>query len=189
MTGPNISVSSKGAGIANVQKALAQLARTDVLVGIPQERASRPGQPVNNAELLYIHTHGSPIRHIPPRAVIEPAINAPGNKEVITRELGDAAAAALDQKPAECIKFLRRAGLAGSNASKAWFTDSRNGWPPNARSTVLAKLRRLKGKAHEDAMTRIADMDYIGTIPDVNTVLVDTGDMRRAITFVVRQVK
>ena len=38
---------------------------------------------VNNAELLYIHTKGSELQGIPPRPVLEPAIEAPGNKEAI----------------------------------------------------------------------------------------------------------
>lgn len=135
--------------------------RTDVLVGIPQARNPRRGIKIGNAALMYIHTHGSPIRHIPARPVIEPAIAADGNRQVISKELKDSAKANLEGEPVKAISFLRRAGQAGSNASKAWFVDPRNHWAPNRPSTI-----RRKGSARP---------------------LIDTGALRSSITYVVRE--
>jgi len=184
--GPTITVTKRLSGLTDFKAALVSLRNAEVLVGIPQARSSRRGEKINNAELLYIHTHGSPARNIPARPVIEPAINAPGNREQIAAELKDAAVAWLRRDPKTGLKYLKHAGMAGMDAAKAWFTDPRNGWAPNTRATVLAKLRRLKGTAHADALAEIAGMDKIGTVTDVNTVLVDTGVMRGAITYVIR---
>ena len=116
------------------------------------------GSNVSNAQLLYIHTNGSPARHIPARPVLEPAIVAPGNREAIAYELSQAVTANLNgQSP---LRSLKRAGIAGSNAAKSWFTDSRNGWAPNAPSTIKAK--------------------------GSDKPLIDTGALRQAITYVVR---
>jgi hypothetical protein len=94
---------------------------------------------MNNAELLYVFSKGSPVSGQPPRPVIEPAIVAPGNKESISHELAEATKAQLNGNSAEANKRLKRAGIAGENASKAWFTDSRNGWAPNAQTTIDQK--------------------------------------------------
>jgi hypothetical protein len=115
-------------------------------------------QVVNNAELLYIHTAGSPVRHIPPRPVLEPAIAAPGNKEAIAAELAAALKASLEYNNSEAIRRMKRAGMAAQNAARGWFTDARNNWPPNAPRTI-----REKGS---------------------DRPLIDTGALRQAITYV-----
>lgn len=94
---------------------------------------------LNNAELLYIFSKGSPANHQPARPVIEPAIAADGNREAISFELAEANKAELDGRHDDAMRFLKRAGIAGSNASKKWFTDSRNEWPPNAPRTIAEK--------------------------------------------------
>ena len=116
---------------------------------------------VTNAQLLFIHTNGSPIRHIPKRPVIEPAIQA--HKEEITEELRAACIASLDLialKPAEATRHLERAGTLGMNAARGWFLDPRNGWSPNAPATILRKKSERP--------------------------LIDTGQLRRSITYLVR---
>ncbi len=94
---------------------------------------------VNNAELLFIFTEGSPARKQPARPVLKPAVAADGNREPIAFELAGATRAALEGDRAKQINFMRRAALAGQNAARGWFTDKRNGWAPNAPSTIAAK--------------------------------------------------
>jgi hypothetical protein len=113
---------------------------------------------VNNAELLYIHSKGSPLRKIPARPVLEPAIAASGNREAIAAELAAALKAAIEQNTVEAVRRMKRAGVAGQNAARGWFTDSRNNWQANAPSTI-----RQKGSERP---------------------LIDTGAMRQAITYV-----
>ena len=96
----------------------------------------------------------------PARPIIEPAIEAEGNKEPIAHELALAAKAVLDGKPEEAKRHLELAGLTGQNAVKAWFDDPRNGWAANAPATIKAK-----GSDHP---------------------LIDKGEMRNSITYVVK---
>jgi hypothetical protein len=157
---PSVSITKKGKGPAALYQALARIRRSDVLVGIPQFKAGRRGQKINNAALLFIHTHGSPIRGIPKRAVIEPAIEADGNRQAIETELKQAAQAWLNDNPGRALEFLKRAGVAGQTAAKAWFVDPRNNWPPNSPLTIARK--------------------------GSDRPLIDTGALRKAIVWIVR---
>jgi len=160
---PKITITKSGPGLSQVRTRLRDLSRMDALVGIPARTTLRRKDPINNASLLFIHTKGSPVRKIPKRPVIEPAITASGNKELIAGELKDAAKAALKGDNNAAYTALDRAGLAGENASKQWFTDPRNNWAPNAPSTIRRK--------------------------DSDRPLIDTVALRRSITHVVRKVR
>lgn len=160
---PKVTVSKKSNPMQNLGDALATLRKTDVLVGIPQVTSSRPGEIISNAELLYIQSKGSPARNIPARPVLEPAIQAPGNKEVIDEQLKQATIAVLHRNPERAKDYLNRAGQAASNAAKRWFFDPRNNWAPLKPATIKAK-----GSSQP---------------------LIDTGAMRKAITWVLRYVR
>jgi hypothetical protein len=162
--GPTVTLTKTGGnGAQKIQERLKDLDRVDVLVGIPAKTTLRTKEPINNASLMFIHTHGSPIRGIPARPVIEPAIEADGNKQAISTELAAAAKAALDDNKTLAMQHLNRAGIAGENASKSWFTDARNNWAPNAPSTIASKKS--------------------------DRPLIDTGALRRSLTHVIREVR
>ena len=177
--------------IAFLKKAVAELANKEILVGIPQESSSREiGDTINNAELLYIQshgvrskqmrqemdksirkgikysaahslyvkTHGSPMLNIPPRPVLEPSIEA--NKQVITKQIAIASTAAMENNSHLMEEALNKAGLIATAAAQGWFENPANNWQPNAESTI-----KKKGS---------------------NQPLVDTGEMRKAITYVLR---
>lgn len=171
-------------------KMLKGLSGVRVLVGIPEKEAGRPGSGVNNAQLVFLHTHGvrklsmiremmsalskgspyslahqlylmahgSPAWRIPPRPIIEPSIEA--NKEAIAKELKKAAMAYFNGDETTAMRYLHRAGITGANAARAWFTDVRNSWAPNAPETIKKK--------------------------GFDRPLIDTGEMRKAITSVVK---
>lgn len=170
-------------------KALKEASKAEVLVGITQQTSGRPGEPINNAELLYIHTNGSPVRNIPARPVIEPAIEAQDNKQRITRALAEAFRLVLIGEHEKAALYLEKAGQLGEDAAKAWFTDPRNGWPPNVPSTVLRKLKKLKGKQYQAAIDAFESGStsymFSGSEYEVDTPLIDTGEMRKSITHVV----
>ncbi len=188
-----VSVQQKSK-LAALRASLRELAKKEVLVGIPAEESTRKeGGDINNAELLYIHTHGvrhkemrnemdahiakgmkyskahslyirehgSPMMSVPPRPVLQPAIEA--NKEAIGKQIAMASKASLQGEPNECEAYLNKAGVVASSAAKGWFENPSNGWPPNAPQTI-----RRKGS---------------------NQPLIDTGEMRKAITYVVRNRK
>jgi hypothetical protein len=144
--------------MSQINKGIAALNGADALVGIPEENGQRKKGEINNAELLFIFTNGSPLHGQPPRVVIEAAIEAEPTKTLIAKQLAKASACALDGDEAGMIDALDRAGQIGESASKRWFTDPRNGWAPNADSTIRAKGSDRPG--------------------------IDTGQMRRAITHI-----
>lgn len=148
---------------AELRKKLQNLSKVQALVGIPQSTTKRRHDEVSNAELMYIHSHGSPARGIPVRKVIEPAIEASPTKEALLVELREAAIAKLHDNDLDMLAHLRRAGIIAMNAAKAWFTDPRNNWPPNKPETI-----KRKGS---------------------DRPLIDTGALRAALTYVIREQK
>ncbi len=171
-------VTSNDDGLKKLAADLQKIAKTQVLVGVPEEKTDRKvraGETVsagkvvskkykkdriNNAQLMYIHTNGSPVAGIPARAVIEPAIEAPDNRVNISNELGKAVKSYLDQNPADSEKQLKRAGMVAQNACRAWFEDPRNNWPPNSPLTIAKK--------------------------GSDKPLIDTAQLRKSIIYVVR---
>lgn len=213
---PTITVARKN-NSDRVMKAVGEISKKQVYVGIPsgtdrERRATLLGmalkakgkkkdkllkaasQNLTNAELMWVQSKGSPIHGIPARPVIEPAIVADGNKQAISAELGQAAKAVLAYDPSAATNYLKRAGVAGQRASQKWFTDSRNGWPQNAQSTIRRKLGTLTGKSKKGALAILnansGPMPLVGmseSLDSINTPLIDTGALRAAITFVVKE--
>lgn len=161
MIAPKITIARKS-GAAAVLQRIAGVNRWAAYVGIPaassQDRSAqllemagvRRGKrakrlrkaaqsDINNAELLFIFSKGSPVRRQPPRAVLEPAVQSDGARQAISRELAAKMKAQLIGDQNEAVKFAKRAALAGQNAARSWFTDPRNSWAPNAPSTIRAK--------------------------------------------------
>ena len=186
MSGPNITIGRKSgsAGFAKRMQSIQKLAayvgvpaddkgRTNALIELAGKTSSKKktkriksillgtSRNVSNAELLFINSKGSPIKGIPARPVIEPAIAADGNRQSIAHELAEVAKATLQDKPDVAQKRLRRAALAGQNAARRWFTDSRNNWAPNKPATI-----RRKGS---------------------DKPLIDTGVLRAAIVGITRE--
>ena len=183
----NITVSESG-GFGFIKEAMGTLKNAKVYVGIPEAETSRSGQPVTNAGLLFIHTNGSPLRHIPARPVIEPSIEA--NHIALEEGLHEAASFVLDGQKDKAETTLKKVGTLGATGAKRWFTDPRNGWRQNAPSTIRRKLAKLTGQRLRKALKTLAsvaeNMPLFGTteLDSINTPLIDTGEMRRAITHV-----
>lgn len=137
-----------------------------VYVGIPESNAARKNaeedNTVTNAQLLYIHTNGSRVNHIPARPVIEPAIRK--DKDRLTKMLEKAAVLALSGDKSGFEQQMGLIGMRGQKVSRDYFSDPENGWPPNSPS-VQARKRRKKS-----------------TDPKP---LVDTGELKKSITYVV----
>lgn len=193
---PTIKLTSSGPGAKAVIDGLKMLTESQVYVGVPEKDAARKKDPVTNAQLvflhthgvrsadmrdimdtaqtkkylpypkalaLYLHTHGSPLWQVPPRPIIEPAIEDKQNRTMIEAELKLAAQAALDGNKAEVNKRLKLAGILAQSLVRAWFTNPRNNWAPNAPSTI-----KRKGS---------------------DKPLIDRGELRKSITYVVVESK
>lgn len=181
---PTITVREDGDGIDFVRAVIGDLQNAQVFVGIPEAETSRDDEPITNAALMFIHTNGSELMNIPRRPVIEPAIEADDNKKLITDTLGRAAEAALDGDKARSQQLMKIAGQQGSNAAKRWFTDPRNGWPRNKYGTIARKLSKLQGTRYKTAMTVLQEAGDTGDVSAIDTPLIHSGQLRRAITFV-----
>jgi len=114
------------------------------------------GVKYSEALQMYIHEHGSFTMQVPPRPIIEPAIQSAS--EDIGELLGEAAKQAADGSDIE--KPLHDVGLYAQSAVQEWFVNSENGWAPNSPSTAKRKKS--------------------------DKPLIDTGSLRKSITYVIR---
>ncbi len=149
---------------ANRQKmdrALKALVAQDVLVGVPEKTNRRKEPKVNNAMLAYIHDNGSPLRGIPAREFLRPGIKTV-QLEIAAR-FGQAGRKALEGNHQEVTKGLMDAGLIAQKAVRRKITVGP--FKPLKASTLRARRRRGRK----------------GTSP-----LIDTGQLRQAINFVIR---
>lgn len=171
---PVVKVVSKIDKTNDLFKMLDDLTKLDVLVGVPQQKASRRTEEVNNAELAYLHTNGCPHRNIPPRPFLIPALNA-HQKEIaeqqgrILKALFSASSNNATLGPAsvgsqgKVMVEMKKLGMMGQNYVKGWFVDPANGWPPNAPATIARK--------------------------GSDRPLIDTAQLRNSITYVIRNKK
>lgn len=170
-------------GLSDFRTLIKQLSDSEVLVGFP-EGPDRPdeGVPITNASLAYIHDNGAPESNIPARPFMIPGIQQA--QEKVERALSLAAKALLSSgDPSAVTKGLTRAGLAATTSIKRVVS---SGVPPPLKdATLRARLRRHKGRKAEKAeLARRAD----GEAPGIDLVkpLIDTGELYRAVTFVIR---
>ena len=188
----NVRHTAQNGGLSGLISRVEKLKKRRLMVGIPEKKSAREGEPINNAQLLYIlshgvrrksmrdemqphidsgmkysaayqlyiMSHGSPLWQIPPRPVLEPAIEF--HKDAIGKLFSAVIKAACKGDEAGMKVAMDRCGLAAQNYCRDWFTNPRNGWPPNSPRRI-----KMKGSARP---------------------LIDTGTMRKAITYVVRDV-
>ena len=136
-----------------------ELKKKEVFVGIPAKNVTRKEGEMNNASLLYLHTKGSPLRNLPSRPVIEAALNDEENQRLISEDLKVVAEAIMEEEFSKAEKLLEIAGMDAVNKIKEWFENPKNAWPPLRPVTIKAK--------------------------GSDAILVDTGQMRNAITYVI----
>lgn len=141
-------------------KQIQALAATKVLVGVPEAKGQRKGEPISNAALAYIHTNGAPEANIPARPFLIPGIKSVQKETAASFK--KAGQAALEGK--DFTKNLTAIGLRAASAVKKKITDGP--FLPLKPGTLAARRRRGR----------------TGTKP-----LLDTAQMRNAITFVIRK--
>lgn len=178
-------------GFAGLVKRLQGLQKRQIQVGIPQQTSSRKEEGINNAELLYIHTHGT--RRKAMRKEMQegmdrglkyseafslyiqshgsPIWHSPprpvlepaikANKEKIALQFSKIIKATADGNADAMERAITSTGITAQNACRAWVKDPRNGWPRNDPKTV-----KLKGS---------------------DKPLVDSGELRDSIVYVVRE--
>lgn len=121
--------------------ALKMLAKSKVEVGIPagSERTD-PRAIDNNANLARLMEEGSPLKRIPARPFLRPAIAQPKTRKRITQATSLAIKAIVHDNPEMAKRALVNAGEIALNAVKEWFfKPDLNQWPPLSEATVRRK--------------------------------------------------
>ena len=173
-----VTVTTKVDKVAQFEEAIAEIMKMQVLVGIPSyNRRREEGQELTNVDLLTIHTIGSPLRNIPARPIIEPAIEAPDNQQRIEKALATAGRSVLNEKTDQAYRQLKTVAMLGQNIARSWFTDPRNNWAPNTYLTAKRKAGKMSKKRQEF-------LKEIG-VP-LARPLIDTGQLRKSIIGIVR---
>jgi hypothetical protein len=173
---------------ADVMRAITLLANTRVMVGIPAGQALRdpePGEkgaPPNNAMLAYIHENGCPVAHIPPRPFLKPAIA--GIAGEVDQRLRRAAEYALQGRPEAVEKSFAALGLLAQSAARNKINEGVP--PPLSERTLQARAARGRKGAKQELKRRAQ-----GEVPSTEFAkpLIDTGQLRNAITFVIRKIR
>lgn len=147
---------------------IAALQDNETLVGIPSDESSRNPGPdgempeINNASLLFINEFGSPANNIPARPVM--AIGIKNAQEAIAEQFKKCAQSVLSKGPSAVNNYYERAGMIASSSIKKVINDQ-EGIEHISFATAISRLRvGFKG----------------------DKALVVTGQMRNAITYVVR---
>lgn len=138
--------------------------RDSVLVGIPEDETARKDKdaPVNNATLLAINNFGDPKNNIPARPVMEIGIRKA--QDEIAEAFRKGAVEALSKGFPALVVAYNRAGIAASVSIKK-VINAQEGIEPPADATL--RIRKNRG--------------FKGT-----KALIVTGQMRNAITYVVK---
>ncbi len=164
---------------------ISELANKDVLVGFPEETNARDddGAALTNAVLAYIHDNGAPEQNIPARPFMYPGMNAA--VEDLGKVLVKAARNLL--KPArrddDVERYLTQAGIVAVTSIKKTIVAGIP--PPLADATLRERLRRHKGRQGEKLELTSRSL---GNAPSTEYAkpLIDTGQLYRAVTFVIR---
>lgn len=155
--------------LEKMRKGLDLLQSRDVLVGIPAEKIQRRDGPMNNATLGYIHETGAPEANIPARPFLKPGVrNAEPRFSSYFRQAGQYA---LKGDLGGVNRALNAAGQVTADSVRAVITAGIS--PPLKQSTVNSRRARHKNRKADS--------------PEAVTALIDTGQMYRAITYVVRK--
>lgn len=182
----NFFVKTDKVGI--ITQTIRGLIKKEVLVGVPSDRSERKeGEPINNAEIGYINEFGAPEANIPPRPHVIPGIKSATDKIADALKAGVVGSLRGDKDAG--MAALVKAGIIGESAIKAKITEGL--MPPLSPKTIEARHHR------RGTRMRKGEADYFKMLGEGKTpgeaqmatgikALIDTGEYRRSITYVVR---
>ena len=167
--------------MAQVLAAVRDLTRQHVMVGIPDSTAGRKTGPISNAAIGYIQEHGDPAHNLPARPFLVPGVSKIAGKAADI--LGNGARKALDGDRQGAAAALVTAGLLAQNSARATLTAG-EGFAPLSPMTIEGRARRGQKRAKRALKAMAA-----GGVADPGDVkpLIDTGQLRTSLTFVVRK--
>jgi hypothetical protein len=145
-----------------VLKSIQDMVGTQLLIGVPAADPERRGdEAINNASIGYIQETGSPANNLPARPFLVPGVAAVQGPALAMLKKG--AKDALDGDPRAAGRALNAVGLMAQSSVRNTINAGVD--PPLAPATLAARRRRGR----------------TGTTP-----LIDTGQLRNAITYVLR---
>jgi hypothetical protein len=150
--------------VPSLNLSIRMLKNTDVLVGIPEDKANREGDPINNATLAYIHDTGSPASNIPARPFMDPGIQAV--RPALADHLKSIGQKALDGKMSSMVKEYHAVGLLASTSIKKKIVEGP--FAPLKPATIAARERQGR---------------------EGDKPLIVTSQMLKAVTYVAREDK
>jgi hypothetical protein len=124
---------------ALLRQIMAQLTDEDVYIGVPPEKDARPGSPVGNAFLSYVHEYGSARQNIPARPHLMPVIRS--KRGFVIKRLEKAWEKTLQGDRGAVRKALEGIGAAVRNAVRSRFM--RNNWRPLSKGGQKERMRKL----------------------------------------------
>lgn len=179
---------------------LKQMDKISVYVGIPADAPERKlprkkgdseektDTQTTNAQLLAIHTNGSPLTGLPARPVLQPAIEDPDNKKRINALMFDAALKGFKGDKAGFKSRMEKVGILAQNVARQWFVNPKNNWAPNKPSTIRRKLSRSKSRSAQEALEEFYRRLETGeSMEGLDRPLIDTGQLRKSITYVLKE--
>ena len=183
--------------VSAVVGALNWLTGKQVLIGIPEANTERNGDepegPITNAALGYIHEHGSPASNIPARPFLVPGVEKAEEAALVPLKAAAEATLATNRKKAE--RLLNQAGVIGMNSAR---TEINSNIPPPLSPKTIRSRKYARGtKSMRQAEKRYLELLSSGAqaagmslseIQDAAGIvsLVNTGQLRNSITYVVR---
>lgn len=174
-----------------LQQRIDALTKQEVLVGIPAEKTPRPGEPVTNASLAYIHEFGSPARNIPERPFLRPGVR--NAREQIAALMEQGAKDVLAGTGRTASQTLHAVGMAARNSVVKAITEPDPAFVPLKAATVRARLRRTQAgrrkikQLQQKGIPLTVWAGQLNPAGDLNIKpLLDTLQMRNAITYVIR---
>lgn len=190
--------------VGQMLQAVNALTTADVLVGVPSAQSARQsGQKgsITNAALAFIHEFGSPAKHIPPRPFLYPGVR--NARDAIAARMRLGAQQALKGDMNVVSRTLNAVGMLGRNSVVRAITDPMPPFTPLRPATIRARLmktaagrRRLKevveggrqmGMSSSASLSAYAQARWATGGAGLNVQpLIDTGQLRASITYVVR---
>ena len=178
--------------VSQVIASLTELVQQQVLVGYPDSTSDRDEEtdgPMTNATLGYIHENGSPKANIPERPHLVPGVRKAEERAVAYME--KAAKATLSRDPKRANAYLNDAGIVAMNSARNEITTG--DFVPLQPGTVAARHRSRKTKSMRKSEIKYLELIAQGMAPgaaqDAAGIrpLINTGQLRNAITYVLRK--
>lgn len=178
---------------ADVLRSINLLVAQQVLVGVPDSTTERRDEkgPMNNATLGYIHEFGSPAANIPARPFLIPGVEKA--QDMIESRFKKAAQAALNGDAQKVEANLMAAGQKTAESAKDVIQSG--DFAPLKPATIAARRNSRNTASQRDAEVLYAGLLAQGIESDDAQALagikplINTGQLRDSITYVLRKAK